>query len=140
MTTRATPLALAVALLATGCVQGGLYHWNRYDEDLYRHYKVPAERETWVESLKVTILEAEQQGLKVPPGIYAEYGYALFEEGRNQDAIVYFRKEREKWPESRFLMEKMIRNAEGRARTAPNAPSLAPAATKGPAGALEETR
>ncbi len=136
MRARAPLLALAAALLATGCAPGGLYRWNGYDESLYRHYKSPADRQAWVESLETTIRASEQEGLKVPPGIYAEYGYALFEEGRAQDAIVYFRKEREKWPESRFLMDKMIRNAEKRAGTAP----LAPAATTGPAGALEKTR
>ena len=46
-------------------------------------------------------------------------------------AIAYFRREREVWPESRVLMDKMIRNAEIRAG------QPAPGATKGPAGAAE---
>ncbi len=133
MTRGTASLALA-ALCAAGCVPPTMYHWNAYDETLYRHYKNPQEREAFVESLKETMLEAEQEGRKMPPGIYAEYGYALYEEGQPQQAVVYFQKERDKWPESRFLMEKMIRNAEKRAGQAPPAPA------KGPAGALEKTR
>jgi hypothetical protein len=133
MTARAITLAAALAALA-GCVpQGQLYHWNGYDDALYRHYKNPQDREAWIGRLRTTIGEAENRGLKVPPGIYAEYGYALLEEGRTQDAVRYFRREQEKWPESRVFMEKMIRNAERRA-------GQAPPAAKGPAGALEDAR
>jgi len=48
----------------------------------------------------------------VPPGIYAEYGFALYEKGNFPDAIKFFKLESDKWPESRVLMAKMIRNAE----------------------------
>lgn len=134
------PLALGAALLSSACAPRTIYNWNGYDDRLYRHYKNPTDRQTWVESLKTTILESENEGLKPPPGIYAEYGFALFEEGRAKDAVVYFQKERDQWPESRFLMEKMIRNAESRAGAGPGRPAVVPAAAKGPAGALEKTR
>jgi len=124
--------AAAAALGGAACTpRTTLYHWNGYDEALYRHYRRPQDREAWVASLKTAVLEAEQQGRKVPPGLYAEYGYALYEEGVFPQAIAYFRREREEWPEARFFMDKMIRNAEIRAgQPAP--------ATQGPAGALEK--
>jgi len=124
---------LLLALSASACASGGsYYHWGSYNETLYQHYRAPQQREAWIEGLKTTILEAEQQGEKMPPGIYAEYGYALFEEGNIQQAIAYYRKEAELWPEARFFMEKMIRNAEQRG-TQPKPP------TEGPAGALEKS-
>jgi len=131
----------AAALLAAlaGCAPPTMYHWGSYDQSLYRHYKKPAEREEWVEALRTTILEAEQEGRRVPPGLYAEYGYALFEEARLPEAITYFRRERDQWPESREFMEKMIRNAELRAGKQAGPPALTPAAAQGPAGALEKT-
>jgi hypothetical protein len=132
----ATGIAAGLAVLAMGaaaCAPTTMYHWNSYDERLYAHYRNPQDRETWVEGLKTTILEAEQRGRRVPPGVYADYGYALYEEGRLPEAIVYFGKERDQWPESRVLMDKMIRNAE---RRGPAQAGKAPAAT-GPAGALE---
>lgn len=142
MTARNSPraLALAVALaLVAGCAPARMYHWSSYDQSLYRHYKNPADREAWVEALRTTILEAEQRGLRVPPGVHAEYGYALYEEGRMDEAITYFKLERDQWPESRVFMEKMIRNSEQRAGRPATRPALAPAATHGPAGALEKT-
>jgi hypothetical protein len=125
------PLLLAVA--ATACSGPSSYYaWGSYNETLYAHYHAPQEREAWIEGLKTTILEAEQADARMPPGIYAEYGYALFEEGDTQRAIVYFKKELDLWPEARFLMEKMIRNAEQRGRQ-PRPPTV------GPAGALENS-
>jgi hypothetical protein len=123
---------LALALSAGACVPAAHYQWNGYDETLYRHYKKPQDRQAWLEGLKTAVLEAEQRGARMPPGLYAEYGYALFEEGDTAQAIVYFQKEHALWPESRFLMEKMVRNAEQRGRR--QAPP-----GQGPAGALERS-
>ncbi|HEY6100784.1 MAG TPA: DUF4810 domain-containing protein [Anaeromyxobacter sp.] len=128
----------ALALAASACAQStSMYHWGGYDEQLYRHYKNPQERAAFVEALRANILEAEQRGLRVPPGMYAEYGFALYEEGRFPDAVAYYRKEQDLWPESRPFMDKMIRNAERRAGTAP---ASVPASATGPAGALEGKR
>jgi hypothetical protein len=126
----ARPLLAAAALaVAAGCAPTTLYGWGGYDEALYRHYRHPQEREAWVEELRTVVLEAEQEGRRVPPGVQAELGYALLEEGRNQDAIAWFRREQAQWPESRELMAKLIRLAEQR----PGAPP----GTVGPAGATE---
>jgi hypothetical protein len=131
MRARIAVLAVSIAALS-GCVsQNAMYAWGRYDEALYKHYREPQDREAWVTNLKAIILEAEQEGKKVPPGLYAEYGHALLEEQQYDAAISYFNKEKEKWPESRLLMEKMIHNAD---RLAGRAPPPAP----GPAGTLEK--
>lgn len=126
-------IVLALAVAATACAPATLYRWNGYDDRLYAHYRNPQDREAWVEGLKVAILDAEGAGRRVPPGVYAEYGYALQEEGRMAEAITYYGRERDTWPESRLFMEKMIRNAQR--RQAPGAPG-APAPV-GPAGAVE---
>jgi hypothetical protein len=120
--------ALCLLLLA-GCAPT-LYRWGNYDEALYDHYKNPERREAFVTSLASVIADAEQNGARVPPGCYAEYGWALYEEGRFDQAIVYFAKESEHWPESRFLMEKLSRNASR---------SSSPSKTIGPAGAIQGT-
>jgi hypothetical protein len=138
---RRAALLVAAALAVSGCAQrSALYHWGTYDSSLYKHYKAPQDREAWVESLKTAILDAEQEGKRVAPGLYAEYGFALYEEGNSKEAIAYFQKEKEKWPESRLLMEKMIKNAERGAAPASTTPAKAPASTSGTAGALEKTR
>ncbi len=127
---RRAPLGLAVALAACAGAPPTFYQWNGYSERLYAHYRAPQQRQAWVEGLKIAILEVEQRGGRMPPGLYAEYGYALLEEGQARQAAVYFEKEAALWPEARLLMEKLIRVAGQRA------PRTTPPAT-GPAGALE---
>lgn len=102
-------LIFSVPISLTACAQN-LYVWNDYDNNLYAYYRNPTERAKFVEELEETILKAEESG-RVPPGIYAEYGYTQYEEGNFTDAITYFQKEYDMWPESRILMQKMIRNA-----------------------------
>lgn len=120
-----------VALLGAGIGCAGpktMYRWGGYDDALYRHYKNPQERDEFVAKLQAVIDEAEKTGGVVPPGCYAEYGWALYEEGRAADAAVYFEKESKQWPESKPLMEKLMRNL---ARARPPAPAAVPASTGG---------
>lgn len=108
----------------TGC--GGAntrYAWHNYDAELYEHYKDPAEKEVFIQNLKEIVETAEAEG-KVPPGVYAEYGFLLQEKGDLSQAIRYFQKEADKWPESKFLMAKMIANAH------PTAQKKSPAVVK----------
>ena len=96
--------------LAQGCASTRKYGWGNYDSTLYTHYKKPQDKEAHLERLKEIVNNAETEN-RIPPGLYAEYGYALFESGNTKEAIAYFEKEKAKWPESNVLMEKMIRNA-----------------------------
>jgi hypothetical protein len=132
MTARSLGLIGLVALAAalSGCAPPTLYRWNGYDQSLYDFYRNPTDHEAWVAKLKTIMLDVEQEPTRIPPGLYAEYGYALFEEGNNKLAIVYFEKEKARWPESTDLMDKLIRNAKGR----PDKPK----GTTGPATHVEE--
>lgn len=104
--------AILGALLLFGCgAHKGLYRWGGYDEGLYAHYRNPQEAAAWAETMAGIIAYSESYGGPVPPGCYAEYGWALYEQGRREEATVYFEKESKSWPESRGLMEKLIRNA-----------------------------
>jgi hypothetical protein len=109
---RALPIALLLALLPACVTQNRLFAWGDYDDALYAHHKAPQDRAAFVERLRKVVLQAEQEGKKVPPGVYAEFGYALLEEGSYDQAVTWFQKERDLWPESRVFMEKMIRNAQ----------------------------
>ena len=102
----------AVLLTVSGCAGNRMYAWGNYDETLYAHYKNPQDQGKNLENLKVLLTEAETTGGgKVPPGLYAEYGMALYEAGQTDEAVKYYVKEKEKWPESAVIMDKMIRNA-----------------------------
>jgi len=122
---RAGALLCAIAAGA-GCAPKTMYRWGGYDDALYRHYKNPQDRDEFVARLRTVIEEAEKSGAIVPPGCYAEYGWALYEQGDGAGAVAYFEKESRQWPESRPLMEKLIRNAT-RAKAPP--PAAVPAST-----------
>jgi hypothetical protein len=105
-------LGTALLILASGCASTR-YDWNGYDTLLHKHYRHPANIEEFTEKLQEAVLAAEQSQ-RMPPGLYAEYGYLLYEKGLYPLAIDYFEKEKQLWPESRVLMEKMISNASKR--------------------------
>ena len=103
------PLVVA-ASCAAGCAPQRAYLWGDYDSVLYAHYANPQDSERYLERLGQIVQKAEVEKDRIPPGLYAEYGYALFEAGRLDEAIIYYQKEREEWEESRVFMDKMIRN------------------------------
>ena len=98
-----------------GCVPKTQYAWNNYDSKLYNHYKDPSQKEEFSQALKETVEEAESSK-SVPPGIYAEYGFLMYEQGNSLQAIQYYQKEADKWPESRAFMTKMINTAQKRSQ------------------------
>lgn len=109
-------LVIVPAVLAlAGCAPKTRYAWHDYDNALYQHYKDPSQKESFVEALKEVIDEGNATGL-MPPGMYAEYGYALYEQGKISEALVYFQKESDTWPESKFFMTKVIAISQKRAK------------------------
>jgi hypothetical protein len=102
---------MVTLLLLTGCATQK-YAWDGYDDSLYAYYKHPDNKQKYTEHLSKIILKAEQANTKVPPGIYAEYGYMFYEAQDYSKAIVYFKKESGSWPESAYFMEKMIRDSQ----------------------------
>ncbi|MBN4078323.1 DUF4810 domain-containing protein [Nitrospina gracilis] len=106
-----SPILFILSLLFISSCAQTHYSWNGYDQALYDHYQSPGERAQYVETLKVIVQKAEESG-KIPPGLYAEYGYTFYEVGSYQQAVLYFQREASLWPESRYFMNKMIRNAE----------------------------
>jgi hypothetical protein len=140
---RARIAVLAVALACAACRSAQpppLYRWSGYEQAVYEHQRAPQEREAWVASLWRVIEICRQKRTRAPPGVYAEYGYALYEEGRTADAIPWFELEAKEWPESRVFMQKMVRNAQQRgappAGSATTVPASTGPATTGPAGAI----
>ena len=129
-----TLLASCALVLVFGILQGcgpsRKYAWGRYDATLYAHYKNPQDKEAYLEHLGEIVQNAEAKD-SVPPGLYAEYGYALYEFGKIPEAIAYFEKESAKWPESNVLMQKMIRNAKRRQENLTKSSATTPPGAQG---------
>lgn len=102
-------VVLVLAMFSVvGCVTQPMYSWGTYEMDLYRYYKSPDDIQLLSDRLLADFEKAEKKGYKVPPGLYAEYGYLLVELEQPLDAVPYFKKEKTTWPESTLLMDKMI--------------------------------
>jgi len=112
--------------LLSGCAAQKRYSWNDYDKKVYDFYKNPVEKDEFVKNLKAVLDDSESAG-HVPPGIYAEYGYALYEQGNSLQSVLYFQKEADKWPESKFFMAKLISIAQKRGKKQEVKPAAVPA-------------
>jgi len=99
-------LLVTCALLMSACATTH-YEWNDYDDNLVRLYQKPETRAKYGKALQKTIEKGEKKN-RVPPGIYAEYGYFLAEDGDLGGAATYYQRELARWPESVFLMKKVL--------------------------------
>jgi hypothetical protein len=114
MNTRISVLAVAIVILSSGCVTTNQkYDWGKYDASLYGYYKDPTKAGELSASLAAVISTADSKHSKVPPGIYAEYGYLQLQQGKTKEAVDSFKQESALWPESRVFMDQMIKVASG---------------------------
>jgi hypothetical protein len=104
---------LAIALLY-GCAAPPkpMYYWGEYSQSLYS-LKKNSNAETADSHLKVLddiMLKSKEMDLKVPPGICAEYGYYMLSAGKKEEAKKMFQTEKDIYPESTVLMDRMIKS------------------------------
>lgn len=104
-------MVLSAALVLTACAAPSKYNWGNYEGSLYSYYKDTSKTAEHAAELQRTITDSEATGTLVAPGLYAEYGFLMLQEGKSKDAIAQFEKEKAKWPESTYLMDNMIRIA-----------------------------
>ena len=100
-------MALAFCI---GCTTKNLiYDWGDYSSTLY-NYKKDRDEETYKahkNELLILITGSHQGNKRVPPGVYAEYGYYLLKEGKENDGMEYLDKEAATYPESVVFIQKL---------------------------------
>lgn len=111
---------LILSVFFFGCAaqkQKPLYHWGNYSDSLYHAKKNPGEKSVMAhkEVLENIINESEKRNLRVPPGVYAELGYIYALLNNTKEAIRLFGLEKQTYPESTILMERLIQQSEKRA-------------------------
>ncbi len=79
----------AMVLFGAGCASPGLYEWGGYELALYHYYEDPEDLDEYIEALDKIVGESESAD-RVPPGMYAEYGYVLHTSGQSSKALTYF--------------------------------------------------
>jgi len=102
-------LTLFAALYLSGCAAPSMYYWGNYSNTLYHSKKAPSEESALnhQQSLEKIIDESKTRNLRMPPGVYAELGYIFLKQNKSKDAIQYFKLEREIYPESALLMQRL---------------------------------
>jgi len=100
-------LGITCVFLA-GCGSQTMYQWGSYEKDLLKYYKHPESMPKFLEHLDKQTARSEKKGKKVAPGLFAELGYLHYKAGDPKRASDYFTKEKENWPESAMLMNRMV--------------------------------
>lgn len=104
-------LILFVLAFNAGCAKHPqMYAWGDYSESLYNLKKEPtAENLANHKKILLEIMEeSKEQSLRVPPGVYCEYGYILLKEGKSAEAMEYFDREQKTYPESTVFVQRLI--------------------------------
>ncbi len=105
-------IAIVTSTLFGCAVRPPMYSWGEYESSLYASYKDPSKVEALQVTLESQIAESERLKQKVPPGMYAELGTLYLQSGKTDTAIAYYSKERNAWPESRGMMDALIKSLE----------------------------
>ncbi|MBA2252864.1 MAG: DUF4810 domain-containing protein [Nitrospirales bacterium] len=116
MTNRLAHSGLTVFFLALSACVPQQYYWGSYENTLYdRHVNPsPTGQAEAITSIEAFIAEADMVHGRIPPGVYADYGYLLFKQGRTDDALLALKKESELYQESKPLMDRMISRIESK--------------------------
>lgn len=106
-------LLAAAMLVGSGCAtRQTLYQWGGYDAMLYQSYKNADGALEFRQKLETHLQWLEQTQKKVAPGLYAELGTLYLQAGDKPKAVAFYTKERDTWPESRGLMDSLIKNVD----------------------------
>lgn len=107
-----TGLILLLAALLAGCATNNhLYEWGPYEGTLFTLYHEPAAKEKALEQY-MKFIEISDRRRPLAPGLYAEAGTFLLEQGDIEGAIQFYKLERDAWPESQPMLTTLIENLE----------------------------
>lgn len=91
------------------------YAWHDFEVNYYQFVKDHTEdaKLDYEQSL-TQILRKQNRGKtkRVPPGVYAEMGMITAKKGHADVAVIYFKREKELYPESSVLMDRLIERYE----------------------------
>ncbi len=105
-----------IGIFFAGCIPQKMYHYGNYSQTLYSFEKNQNDEAlvNHKQELEKIISESEVKNLPVPPGIYAELGYIYLKANNSKEAIRLFQLESQLFPESKYLMDRLIQSAKAR--------------------------
>ncbi|WP_294427446.1 DUF4810 domain-containing protein [uncultured Treponema sp.] len=101
----------SIALLAISCSSTELYSWYNYQSDYYHYLKNADEKsqERLLQTYQVIITKQKDIRGVVPPGIYADYGWLLLQNGKAEEGKAMLMKEIELYPESEVFVGTLLK-------------------------------
>lgn len=103
-------LLMLVLVSLISCAPKKMYNWQDYSKTLYA-YKKDSNEESLLKHMKELekIIEvSNQNNMRVPPGVYGELGFYYLRINKTKEAVAYFNFEKQLYPESRILMDRLI--------------------------------
>ena len=106
-------LCLIIPIIS-GCTTNKMYYFGDYSETLYAYEKNQNDESliNHLQELDRVIQESQEKNLRVPPGIYAEFGYLKLKMNKSKEAVEYFNAESQLYPEAKHLMDRLINKVE----------------------------
>lgn len=99
-----------------GCVQNSsqMYHWGNYENLIYKSYVKPGTvtPQEQIDKLNEDIVEAQEKGKKVPPGLYAQLATMYYSVGNLAAADQALNNEKQLFPESTHFIDGIIERAQ----------------------------
>jgi len=98
--------------LLAGCQSPGVYYWGHYESVIYDMYNKPdkASPEQLAAILEQDEQKAASKNKPLPPGFHAQLGYLYAQMGKTDLARQQYEKEKQMYPESSVLMNRMLGN------------------------------
>ena len=105
-----TGLILFTALLTLSACEStqSQYVWGNYERTLFAHYQDSSARERELKNYLAFMATAPAAPRKFAPGLLAEAGTFMLEQGNTQEAIRFYALEARYWPQSEALMNTLI--------------------------------
>lgn len=104
--------SFVISITLFSCSSPGLYYWGKYESTYYNKVNKPGDESNskHLEELKKIITKTEKsKKYNIGPGIYAEYGYYLLQQGKRELALPYFEKEKKYFPEGTTTINFIIK-------------------------------
>lgn len=106
---------LTLTLIGCASAPAPLYSWGSYPQQSYLSLSVPdkAQPMTQIGELEKDIEKAKAKNAAVPPGLYAHLGWLNLNVHNAVRAAEYFELERQVYPESTVLMDRLLNKIKG---------------------------
>lgn len=109
-------LISCVLIALSGCQTAptSLYAWGNYESALFASFHEPEAREAELAKYLAFMQLAPKYEQKFGPGLYAEAGTFMLQQGNIEQAILFYELEANAWPASLPLMHTLVLNLKAR--------------------------